>query len=288
MKQSFLIISLIVCFNILLAQQADTLLKIADTALLVEIKPEKSPLNKLLDENIYLNSRASGISLAVNPKKRTYNESLFYFLVGLVFYFGFIKLLYSKYYSNLFRVFFNNTLRQSQLTDLLYSSKLASLFFNLLFLFSAGVYSYLLIQRKVDGEEGVNWKLLGLTMAVLLAIYVAKNLILKFAGWLTGFRDEADTYLFVVFLINKILGICLLPVIVLISFPMPSIVNIVLFCSFLLIGIMLPLRIFRTYALLHNKLKLSPLHFVLYLISLEILPIIIICKFVKVFIGKNQ
>jgi hypothetical protein len=288
LKQSLLIISLIFCFDVLLAQPADTMFRIADTQLLEGIKPEKSPLNKLLDENIYLNSRTKAISLAVKPKKRSNNESLFYVLASLIFYFGLIKVIYSKYFSNLFRVFFNNTLRQSQLTDQLYSSKLASLFFNLLFFLSAGIYGYLLLQRGVYAHENINWYLLGVIMAVLLSIYVTKNLTLKFVGWLTGFKEEANTYLFVVFLINKILGICLLPVIVMISFSVIPVVNIVFFISFLFIGIMLPLRIIRTYSLLHQKLKLSPLHFILYLISLEILPIVLICKFVKVFLGKNQ
>ena len=38
-------------------------------------------------------------------------------------------------------------------------------------------------------------------------VYVLKYSTLKFTGWITGLNEATNTYIFVIFLINKIIGI---------------------------------------------------------------------------------
>lgn len=286
MKQFYLLIFFIICFiNGSFCQQVDTaaFLPIDSTGITIT----KTPLEKLLDENQYINSKGTPVTLAVKLKKTTSQDPFFYLLASLIFFFGIIRAVYAKYFSTLFRVFFNSSLRQSQLTDQLLQSKLPSLYFNLLFLIAGALYVYFLMYRISAVQEDFNFILLGSSIAAFIIIYTAKYLTLKFMGWLTGYNEEANTYIFVVFLINKILGICLLPIIIIIAFSQDVLVKWVIVFSALLIGLMLLLRFFRSYGLLQHKLNVSRFHFLLYIFSLEILPLLIMYKVMEVFIIKN-
>ena len=64
---------------------------------------------------------------------------MFYLIAGIVLLLAFFKYFNSRYFTNLFRVFFNTSLRQSQLTDQLLQAKLPSLLFNLFFILSGGI-----------------------------------------------------------------------------------------------------------------------------------------------------
>jgi hypothetical protein len=57
--------------------------------------------------------------------------------------------------------------------------------------------------------------------------------------------------------------------------------------SLMSIAIFLLLRFFRSYGLIQNQLKISKFHFFLYIIGLEILPLLLIYKGLMVYLTKN-
>ena len=118
-------------------------------------------------------------------------------------------------------------------------------------------------------------------------IYFLKFCILKFTGWITGFKEMTNTYVFVIFLINKIIGIFLIPFIVIMTFSDFKIVKISILISLISIVIFLLLRFFRSYGLLQNQLKMSKAHFFLYILGIEILPLLLTYKGLMVYLSKN-
>ena len=289
MKQFYLLIFFILSFYYSShCQQSDSTAILPNDSLSSKVSLQvKTPLEKLLEENKYLNTKEKPVSLAVKMKKTASNALVFYLLSAVIFFFGIIRTIYSKYFTNMFRVFFNSSLRQTQLSDQLLQDNLPSLYFNLIFIVAGGFYVYFLLQRMSAGIVNFNLMLLGSCIAAILIVYTVKYLMLKLMGWLTGYQDEANTYIFVVFLINKIVGICLLPVIVTIAFAQNIVVKWVIIFSVLLFGLLLLLRFFRSYGLLQHRLKVSRFHFSLYIFSLEILPLLIMYKAMEVFIIKN-
>ena len=289
MKQFYLLVFFILSFYYSsYCQQSSSTTLLPNDSLTSKISlQEKTPLEKLLEENKYLNSKEKPVSLAVKMKKTAGNALVFYLLAAVFFFFGIIRTIYSKYFTNMFRVFFNSSLRQTQLSDQLLQANLPSLYFNLVFIVAGGFYVYFLLQRMSAGIVNFNLVLLGSCIAAILIVYTVKYLMLKLMGWLTGYQDQVNTYIFVVFLINKIMGICLLPVIVTIAFAQDIVVKWVIVFSVLLFGLLLLLRFFRSYGLLQHRLNVSRFHFSLYIFSLEILPLLIMYKAMEVFIIKN-
>lgn len=279
------------------AQQADTIqnrdtgsIKIdslqpaitADTV--VQLKSVK-PLFKI--QNKFLNINGERVSVSVDFRKKKNTESLFYMIAGFVLLLAFLKYFYHRYFVNLFRVFFNTSLRQSQLTDQLLQAKLPSLLFNIFFIISGGIYAYiLLVYYNLITEEN-RWLMIGASVGVLGIIYFTKFFTLKFTGWVTGLKDITNVYVFIIFLINKIIGIFLVPVIIILAFSESSIIKIAVIFSLMSIGFLLILRFFRSYGILQSQLKISRFHFVIYIVGIEILPLLLIYKALMLYLSKN-
>ena len=247
----------------------------------------QNPLQRLLNENRFLNAESTATNFIQREKKRQSKDLLFYTVFSLVFVFALLKFIFSRYFSNLFRVFFNTSLRQSQLTDQLLQDKLPSLLFNVLFVLVGGAYIYLLLNYFEKSGNLQGWKLIMFCIATLAIIYLVKFMVLKFTGWVTGFKQEADTYIFIVFLVNKILAIYLIPLMIIVAFSDRQVVEIAMIISYVLIGVMLLLRFFRSYSLLRNRIHVSRLHFFLYIAGIEIIPLALIYKAALLFMSKN-
>jgi len=244
-------------------------------------------LQSILQQNIFLNSSGTPVMMVEKLKIITSKDTLFYILAGMVFCMGLIRLYFARYFTNLFRVFFNTSLRQSQLADQLLQAKLPSLFFNAFFIISGGIYIYLvLLQYKLIADQH-RWMLVSSCIVVLGLVYLIKYSTLKFTGWVTGYQEATDSYIFIIFMICKILGIILIPFTILMAFSIMPIASTSALISLLVIGFLLLLRLFRSYGLLQNQLKVSKFHFLLYIVGVEVIPLLLIYKGLLFLLSKN-
>ncbi len=248
-----------------------------------DILPDKTyiiTLDSFLKKNIYINTTTTPVSLAAKQKTKNGKEFLFYLLAIVILLLALFKAFYTKYFNNIFRVFFNSSLRQNQLSDLLLQAKLPSLIFNIFFAISAGLYIWLLLDHYHLLKQSNNYIFIAFSILFVGIIYLGKFLLLKLVGWISGMGAATDQYIFVIFLINKITGILLIPFIILLAFASDNWLTVIIIASFCFIGILFLLRYLRSYGLLQNQLKINPFHFLLYIIGMEVLPILIIYKLV--------
>ncbi|MFM2359578.1 MAG: hypothetical protein RLY16_1571 [Bacteroidota bacterium] len=245
-------------------------------------------LDRVFDSSLYFDSIPPAIAIPMRLKSHSSDNLLFYILFVITAALAFFRFFYTRYFNTLFRVFFNTTLRQSQLTDQLLQAKLASLLFNTLFVVAGGLYTYLLLVyfKLLSPTHSIIFNLMSCTIG-LAAIYAAKYLTLKFTGWITHQQDVTNDYVFIIFLINKIMGILLIPFTIVMAFSEPIIRQGAVWTSLLLIGLMFLMRFFRSYGLLQHRVKVSRFHFFLYIIGVEILPILLIYKTLLLILSKN-
>ncbi|WP_460560734.1 DUF4271 domain-containing protein [Ferruginibacter profundus] len=273
------------------SQKKDTTVKQKDslqTAVIAAAEDKyQSAIDSVLARNIFINSKGTPVSMIIKTRSAKSYDSLFYILAGLLFLMGLIKFYFARYFTNLFRVFFNTSLRQSQLADQLLQAKLPSLFFNAFFILSGGVYIYFLLRQYKLVTDEHKWMLLASCIVVLGLIYLAKFSTLKFTGWVTGYKEATNTYIFIIFMICKIIGIVLLPFTVLMAFSDYPVAATSALVSLLFIGFLLLLRFFRSYGLVQNQLKVSRFHFFLYIAGIEIIPLLLIYKGLLFLLSKN-
>jgi Domain of unknown function (DUF4271) len=249
-------------------------------SILANTKTYDAFLRKLLSNNKYINYGNNALP-AVNKRKSSKGkEWIFYLLSVDMVLLGLFKVFYTKYFNNIFRVFFNTSLRQNQLTDILLQARLPSLIFNLFFIVNAGLYIWLILSNY-SLRIAIYKSIFPATCIALLGlIYIVKFFILKIIGWITGMEDPADTYIFVIFLINKIICIILIPFIVLLAFAPQHWEKGISLLSFTVIVLLFLLRYFRSFGLLKHEFTLNRFHFFIYVLAFEIIPVLILYKIV--------
>jgi hypothetical protein len=205
-------------------------------------------------------------------------ETFFYVIAGIVFVFALLKQAFGKYFNDLFRVFFRTTMKQRQIREQLMQTPLPSLVFNIFFVGSAGLYIDFLLQYfKLTPVD--NFWLLYLYCCIGLAlIYFGKFIGLKIVGWLFNMKKAADSYIFIVFIINKVIGIFLLPFLVILAFAGEPVYSSALVLSWCGIGVLLLYRFILGYGAIRNEVRFNLFHFFLYLCAFEITPLLLIYK----------
>lgn len=210
-------------------------------------------------------------------RKPSGKDLIFYLLTGLVTALACIRLIFPKYLKNLFMLFMQTSIRQKQTREQLLQNNLASVFLNILFVASAGIYITLFIQYKQWVDISF-YQLLFYCVSILFIIYIGKYLFLAFSGWVFNVPEATNAYTFIVFLVNKVLGIVLIPFVLMITFSPLPIKQIAITISAGVAIILFMYRYLISFGVIRANLKVSAFHFFLYLCAVELLPLLLIYK----------
>ncbi|HTN05314.1 DUF4271 domain-containing protein [Agriterribacter sp.] len=205
-------------------------------------------------------------------------DELFYIFCGVIFFLGILRVGFPKYFQDIFNVFWRSAFRQKQIRDQLQQAGMTTLLFNIFFVFSASLFSYLVIVYTTSYKMQP-WLLFTICFFSIAVIYIGKYFILKLTGWMFGQQAVADSYIFIVFLVNKIVSIVLIPLMLILAFGDPVFQQVAFTVSIVLLCTLLIYRFILSFTGLHsNELRISPLHLVLYVCGFEIIPVLVIYK----------
>lgn len=236
--------------------------------------------------NPYLNFTGKPVVEIFEIHRANSKDSLFYLLVAILFYFALVRIFFEKYFNNLMTLFFRVSLRQQQIREQVLQTPLPSLLLNILFVISGGLFACYLLHYSRFGEGVRFWILYLYCMAAIAAIYLVKFVVLKFIGWVFSISRATDIYIFVVFLVNKMLGIFLLPFLILITFSGPELREIFITISLAMVFLLWSYRALAGYRPVRNEIKLTPFYFFLYLCAFEIAPLLLIYKVLLTYLEK--
>jgi len=243
-----------------------------------QINPSLPLSTQLLQRHPYFSFGTKSVVTHSGLREFKGKELIFYVLIVLLLLFAFLKQAFSKYFNDLFRLFFRTTLKQRQIKEQLIQTPLPSLLFNVFFIISAGLYIDILFYHFDFAPIDNFWLLFLYCCIGLSAIYMVKFVGLKITGWLLNMKEAADAYIFVVFIINKVIGIFLLPFLVLLSFMEGTAYSVALVLSWCGVGVLFIYRFLLTYASVRKLVRFNPFHFFLYLCAFEIAPLLLIYK----------
>ncbi len=235
-----------------------------------------NPYKRVL-ENPFLPLQAPAHHWIIDFRDPTGKEKLFYLIMGLLLFLALIRLAFPRYMKNLFIYFFRTSLRQKQTRDQLLQEQISSLLMNLMFFMITATFITLAVQY-FKWFTGDFWRLWLGSVILLMLLYLGKFLFLRFAGWVFNSREAAGSYLFIVFMMNKMLGVLLIPVLLLAAFSTPDLVQAAFTVGGLLILFVFVYRYLASFALFRNKIALNAFHFFIYLMAVEIIPLLLIYK----------
>jgi len=259
----------------------DTIQNEADSLLaktFVQPNPKGFIIHRWLLKNKYINIEEQPVSFIIMPHQPSGKEFLFYTLCVVLLILAVFKTIFTGYFKNLFRVYFNTSLRQTQLADQLEQAKLPSFIMNIFFTVTTGIYIWLLFNHYHPPRLISSKMLLPFCILSVAALYFIKFCLLKFMGWVSDIQETTNNYIFAIFLVNKIIGIILVPIIILLAFLnrqwLPVITNI----SIMVFGLFFLSRYIKSYGAIERKFPLNPFHFIIYIVGAEIIPLLLIYK----------
>ena len=211
-------------------------------------------------------------------------DLLFYAVIGLLFLYGFIIQIAPQYIGKLFSQFSQSSLRMMQNREQLLQNSLASFVMNIGFVMSFSLMATLIIFNAhllpINFWEGFLYMCL-----FFIGLYFGKFICLTIAGYIFNTNELVQTYIFVVFMINKVLGILLIPFIGILAFAKPVLHSFAIGGASFLIALLILYRYLFSLTSVRNKLHVSSFHFFLYLCAFEIIPLMILYKLIVQYFG---
>jgi len=244
----------------------------------VQLKTLQQIRQALYSSNPYFGFNSPLVKAYTEKKNWQGKEILFYSLVALLLFFALFRLAFTKYLYDLLGLFFKSAVKQRQLREQLLQARLASLLLNLFFIISAAFYINFILQHYQISPFGNFWLMILYVGIILAIIYSGKFIWLKLAGWIFNLQEGTDNYIFIVFIINKIIGIFLLPFLILLAFSTGVVYEIAFTLSIIGIAILVAYRFILTYAAMRSLIKVNLFHFFLYLCAFEVIPLLLIYK----------
>lgn len=245
-------------------------------ALTVAGASDSNQYQKLLD-NPLLPMRATPRDGYIAFREIANKDFLFYLITGILLLLSVIRIGFPTYFNRLFQYFFQTSMRQRQTRDRLLQEKIAAIGLNLLFFIVMGTFISLLAISR-GWYVGNFWMLWSAAIGFLCLIYAGKYIFLQLAGWVFNSGEAMRSYIFVVYLVNKTIAVLVLPLLILVAFSSPELVEAAYSVGFFVVLAAFVYRYAVSFPLIRNKMSLNAFHFFLYLISLEVIPLLIILK----------
>lgn len=230
-----------------------------------------------------------------NKKLQTYpgkirivkkDDLLFYCLIFILLFLSISKAAFPRYFNNIFSLSFQATFRQMQTREQIAQSELPGFMLNLLFILSGGLFIALLAEYYKWSNLPL-WHLFIYSSVILSLIYLTKFTFIQFAGWVFNAKTQAGEYSFVVFLVNKLIGILLVPFMFLIAYTDETLQKISVTLSVFSIVFLFLMRYIISMSRLRKNLHITAFHFFIYLCAVEIMPMLIVYKILFKQIGIN-
>ena len=228
-------------------------------------------------DNIF-HSAANAARVPVLVRKVENRDWIFYFYCALLLFLSFIQLAFDRYFIDLFRVFFNTSMRQKQIREQLTQAPLPSLLLNLLFFISGGVFIYFLLENYSLGTVFPAPLEILIAVCGIALVYLVKYIFITLLGWIFDKKEASDNYLFNVFMVNKIAGLVLIPLGILLAYSGKGWKEAVITLTAIFIAILIIIRMVRCFAAVSNILKINPLHFLVFVGAFEVIPLMVIYR----------
>jgi len=193
--------------------------------------------------------------------------------------FASVRLIFNKYLSQLIQSTINYStftrLFRERYFNLFHASFRLDLVFSMIF----SLFGYqFLSAHKISIGASKSYSAYLLCLGTVIGYYTAKKIIYYFIGILTESKTEVQEYLFNIAVFNRVIGLFLLPVTGIIAFIPLSNVEPLFYIGLLLLAIFYLMSLIRG-AKIFLKKHFSISYLILYLCTLEFLPLLLIYNF---------
>lgn len=269
---------------------------IRDSLTWLYLKPDSNRKNlfveALLDKYITHDPYLLSLSPKIEIKKSLYGSGFPInknpgWVIGIIFIllisFGILRIVFKKQLSLMSQAFYDNrVLAQINKEDNVFVSW-HFLFSYLIFSFTIGLFLYIIFVKIP-----LTFTLSGISLYVLISICFSlflgfKILTLRFLGYLFMLQRMVNEYINIIYLSFFNISIVFLPLTFILVLISHKETNVILKIGFVVLLLIFLLQFLRAAIQILGNYKLSKFYLIVYLCTLEICPILIIVKALKIF-----
>ncbi|MEP7127547.1 MAG: DUF4271 domain-containing protein [Chitinophagales bacterium] len=215
------------------------------------------------------------------PRKQQREDWKFYLTFSLLVLLALIRFGYSREFDELSTTFNNWGPSQQMFRELGTGVSFGTVLLNFFSVLVISMFAYLLLTRYTGLNVDPPWILMVIATAAVALFLFARYLLLKAASLLLPFRKEITLYNFYEIQMNRVLGVALFPLIMLVTFS-PAPLNVyALYAALLVLAGCILMRYMKGFNIGINYFGRHLFHFLLYICALEIAPVLIIIRLLQ-------
>lgn len=182
---------------------------------------------------------------------------------------------------NLYMAFLNEASFRQALKDRASFGRAPFAMLYVFFLVNAGIFVYLLTMHwGVPGPKMPRLLWLEYCILGVSGIFLLKLAVIGFIGYVFPVSKECSSYQFLMTIFGIILGLLLVPVNIFLAFVQSETGSWLIILSLILIVVLYIFRAFRSLVIATRLLTFHKLHFLLYLCTVEVAPLIILTRLI--------
>ncbi|MCG6188249.1 DUF4271 domain-containing protein [Maribellus maritimus] len=220
-----------------------------------------------------------GIGLPVRERNAYNTDWLTFVLIATFVLFASVRFSFSKYIDYLFQSVVNYSSSFRMIEEKNYSISSGAVRLEIFFYLTFSVFLFQLVSYFNFKSPFGSWILFLLLFGSVLIYFVAKKMIYRAVGTVIEGWEETGEYLFNHDNFNRVAGLILFPIVVLISFIPFESIGFLIFTGCVILVVFYFLLLGRGISILLKK-QFSIFYLFLYLCSLEFLPLLLIYKIV--------
>ncbi len=185
-----------------------------------------------------------------------------------------------------FRAFTNQNILSLSFRQKLDSYRSAGIILQFFYLFSGGLFIFLVMKHFQIEIDLPDFVVLGLVVLGLMIITFLRYSLLILVASIFPFSKEVNLYKYIISVYDYVIGVILFPLSIIIAFAPQNISEPVMWLALGLIALIYVYRSFRGLVVASKYLLFHKFHFILYLCTVEIAPIMILMKLFLIFSVK--
>lgn len=213
--------------------------------------------------------------------KEQYDRFMFVVSLAVLLLFTLMITLFRNFLGRAYRAFLNDNVLSQLQRDQEGSGSLPYYLWYILFFINAGTLIFQLSHYYQQPLSGYLLLSLVICIGLIAATFLLKHLILYFLAFVFPIQKEIKLYSFTIIVMSIVLGVVLLPLNLLFAYSSAEILP---YIVYLIAGIVAGIYLFRSFRgifIAGRFLSSYVFHFLLYICAIEIAPLVILLKIIR-------